>query len=69
MQAIVTLDGRPVPVADRGSDIRVDATSQTVVNVSAPNMYRLVLAPNVETHQLRVVAKQAGLEAYDFTFG
>jgi thiol-disulfide isomerase/thioredoxin len=69
MQAIVTLDGRPVPVADRGSDIRVDGTGQTVVDVSAPNMYRLVLAPSVETHQLIVVAKQAGLEAYDFTFG
>ena len=69
MEAIVTLDSRPVPVADRGADIRVDATGQTVVNVTAPNMYRLVLAPGVEDHQLNVVAKQAGLEAYDFTFG
>ncbi len=69
LDAIVTLDGRPVPVADRGSDITVDATGRTVVRVVAPNMYRLVLAPGVEDHQLSVVAEQPGLEAYDFTFG
>ena len=39
------------------------------MTVTAPDMYRLVLAPAVEDHQLTVVAEQAGLEAYDFTFG
>ena len=69
IDAIVTLDGRPVPVNERGASVHVDATGRTVVTVTAPDMYRLVLAPGVEDHQLRVVAEQPGLEAYDFTFG
>ena len=68
-EAVVTLDGGPVPVNARGADIRVDATGQTVVDVTAPDMYRLVLLPDVEDHQLRVVAAAPGLEAYAFTFG
>ena len=69
IDAVVTLDGGPVPVSARGSDIRVDATGRTIVHVTAPDMYRLVLVPGVQDHQLRVVAEGPGLEAYDFTFG
>ena len=69
MDAVVALDGRPVPVNERGANIHVDASGLTVVTVTAPDMYRLVLAPGVENHQLTVVAEQAGLEAYDVTFG
>lgn len=69
MDAVVALDGRPVPVNERGANIRVDASGRTVVAVTVPDMYRLVLAPGVENHQLTVVAEQPGLEAYDFTFG
>ena len=66
---LVSLDGLPIPAADRGSDVRVDANGRTYVHITAPNMYRLVLAPNVEDHQLTIVAEQPELEAYDFTFG
>ncbi len=69
MDVIVTLDGRPIPVNERGANIHVDATGRTVVTVTDPDMYRLVAAPAVEDHQLRIVAEQTGLEAYDFTFG
>jgi thiol-disulfide isomerase/thioredoxin len=69
MEAVVTLDGGPVPADARGADIHVDATGRTVVRVTAPDMYRLVLLPGVRDHQLRVVAESPGLEAYDFTFG
>ncbi len=69
VDAIVTLDGRPVPANERGASIHVDAAGRTVVTVTAPDMYRLVLAPGVENHVLRVVAAQPGLEAYSFTFG
>lgn len=69
MDVIVTLDGGPVPKADRGSDIHVDDAGRTVVTVNAPDMYRLIASPVVEDHQLVVVAEQPGLEAYDFTFG
>jgi thiol-disulfide isomerase/thioredoxin len=69
IDAIITLDGRPVPVSERGASIHLDGTARTVVTVTAPDMYRLVLAPGVEDHLLRVVAEQPGLEAYSFTFG
>jgi thiol-disulfide isomerase/thioredoxin len=65
----VTLDGRPVPANLRGSDVHVDATGQTVVTVTAPNMYRIILAPTVEDHELTFATQGSGVEAYDFTFG
>ena len=43
----------------RGASIHVDAQGRTVVTVTAPDMYRLVLAPGVEDHQLTVVAEAA----------
>jgi len=69
LDAIVTLDGKPVPEADRGASIHIDGNGRTVVTVTAPDMYRLVLAPAVEDHELVVTATQPGLEAYSFTFG
>jgi hypothetical protein len=67
--AIVTLDGAPVPPKLRGADVHVDATGRTVVTVTRSDMYRLIQAPDVQQHQLHVIAEQPGLEAYDFTFG
>lgn len=69
IEVVVALDGKPIPVKSRGASLHVDASGQTVVTVTAPDMYRLVLAPGVQDHQLTVVAAQAGVEAYDFTFG
>ena len=69
MDAAVTVDGRPVPVDIRGASVHLDTRGQTVVTVTAPDMYRLILAPGVQDHQLRVIAEEPGLEAYDFTFG
>jgi thiol-disulfide isomerase/thioredoxin len=69
MDVIVTIDGAPVPPDLRGADVHVDSTGRTVVTVSRSDMYRLIQGPNVEHHQLHVVAEQPGLEAYAFTFG
>jgi thiol-disulfide isomerase/thioredoxin len=69
VDVVVTLDGQPIPSAKRGRDVREDANGQTVVHVTAPDMYRIVAASVVEDHQLAVVAPRAGVEAYDFTFG
>jgi thiol-disulfide isomerase/thioredoxin len=66
---IVELDGQPIPVADRGSNVHVDSSGRTVVTVTAADMYRLVAFKAVEDHRLTVVAEGPGLEAYDFTFG
>jgi hypothetical protein len=69
IDAVVTFDGGPVPANRRGASLHVDASGRTVVTVAAPDMYRLVVAPGVENHQISVVAEQPGLEAYSFTFG
>jgi thiol-disulfide isomerase/thioredoxin len=67
--AIITIDGAPVPAKLRGADVHVDRAGRTVVTVSRPDMYRLIQGPDVEQHQLRVIAEQPGLAAFAFTFG
>jgi thiol-disulfide isomerase/thioredoxin len=69
IDAVITLDGQPVPVDHRGANVHADAAGRTVVTVTAPDMYRLVLTPGVEEHELEITAPGGGLEAYAFTFG
>jgi hypothetical protein len=69
VDAVVLLDGQPVPANARGASVHDDGTGQTVVTVTAPDMYRLILTGPVEDHTLTIVARQPGLEAYSFTFG
>ncbi|HEY1737324.1 MAG TPA: redoxin domain-containing protein [Acidimicrobiia bacterium] len=69
IDVVVALDGRPVPANLRGADVHADANGQTHITVTMPGMYRVVLAPGVQDHQLTFVAQSAGLEAYDLTFG
>jgi hypothetical protein len=69
IDAVVLLNGKPVPKRARGAAITVDAKGNTVVKVDAPDMYRLTLTPTVEDYTLTIIASQPGLEAYDFTFG
>ena len=68
IDAIVELDGRPIPAADRGSNVREDANGRTVVTVRASDMYRILASPTVGDHVLSVTASAGGLEAYAFTF-
>lgn len=65
----VELDGKPVPVGDRGASLHAGADSKTLVTVQASDLYRLIAAPGVEDHQLRLTATAPGLVAYVFTFG
>jgi thiol-disulfide isomerase/thioredoxin len=69
IDAVVLLDGRPVPAADRGSSLHLDHDGRTVVTVQAPDMYRLLLNSRVSDHLLSISATAPGLAAYDFTFG
>jgi thiol-disulfide isomerase/thioredoxin len=69
IDVIVTLDGQPVPEAYRTSDIKVDPQGQTIITVTDSDLYRIVLAPLVEQHDLRLRIASAGLEAFAFTFG
>ena len=69
IDAVVELDGHPVPAADRGSSLHVDGNGRTIVTVQAPDMYRLLLNSTVSDHILTISATAPGLAAYDFTFG
>ena len=69
LDAVVELDGQPVPADDRGLNLHVNGDGQTVVTVQAPDMYRLLLNSTVADHVLSISASAPGLEAYDFTFG
>jgi thiol-disulfide isomerase/thioredoxin len=65
----VSLDGHPVPNADRTPDTRVAPDGSTYVHVSADDLYRLALTPGIERHVLTLTVLTPGLEAFDFTFG
>ena len=69
IDAVIQLDGRPVPEADRGSSVHVDGNGRTVVTVNAPDMYNLLSSATVGDHVISISAGAPGLAAYDFTFG
>ncbi len=69
IDAVVELDGRPIPAADRGASVHEDANGRTVVTILASDMYRIVRTAAVGDHVLSVAAPGTGLEAYAFTFG
>jgi thiol-disulfide isomerase/thioredoxin len=64
----ILLDGQPVSPRDAGEDVHYDAEGRSVVRVAGPRMYRLLRAHRFGQHLLQLVVRQAGLEAYAFTF-
>lgn len=69
VEAVVELDGGPVPEAVRGADLAVDDAGRTVVRVDRPRLYRLVHDPELGEHVLRIAPTAAGLRAYALSFG
>ena len=70
IDAMVELDGQPVPVADRGSDMHVDAQRPDGRDGEGPRHVPLLL--ELDGRAIMCSASPAtapGLEAYDFTFG
>jgi len=59
----VLLDGRPIPAADAGADVR-----HGNVTVAGQRLYSLVSLPRAEAHTLTVEVPPY-VSAYDFTFG
>jgi len=59
----VLLDGRPIPRALSGPDVRGGRAT-----ISFQRLYRLVDLPRVESHVL-TVEPAAGVAGYAFTFG
>ena len=67
--AIVLLDGNPVPVDKRGADVHVDANGRTIVTVARARHVPAVREPDGRGPPLSISTTGPGLEAYDFTFG
>jgi thiol-disulfide isomerase/thioredoxin len=65
----VELDGKPLPPAYRTSQTLVDAQGSTYVHVTNSDLYRIVLGPAIGNHVLRLVARNADVQAFAFTFG
>jgi len=65
----VELDSQPVPKGYRTADTKVDDQGATYIRVQASDLYRLVLAPRLEEHIVRLIPRAPGLEAFAFTFG
>jgi cytochrome c biogenesis protein CcdA/thiol-disulfide isomerase/thioredoxin len=60
----VLLDGKPIPAADAGSDVKAGGT----FTVTGQRLYSLVSLPGAQQHVITVQVP-AGVSAYDFTFG
>jgi len=69
IDVVVEIDGRPLRASERTAQTMVDAEGNTFVRVFASDLYRLVLAPSIEEHTIRLIARSPGLEAFAFTFG
>ena len=59
----VSLDGKPIPDALAGSDVRGGSAT-----ISKQRLYRLVELPRAGDHRLKL-SFEPGIEAYAFTFG
>ncbi|HUV11114.1 MAG TPA: redoxin family protein [Acidimicrobiia bacterium] len=69
IDVVIELDGAPLPAEFRTAQTMVDESGATFVRVTASDLYRLVLAPEIGEHTLRLTARASGLQAYAFTFG
>jgi thiol-disulfide isomerase/thioredoxin len=68
IRVIVTQDGKPVPSADRGADVRVGASGETYLEVDEPKMYRIIKNAAFGAHNLKLACAEPGLGIYAFTF-
>ena len=65
----VTQDGKPLPKASRGVDIKTDSAGRTYIALGGKRMYYVVNNPRFEQHTLRLYATTPALSLYSFTFG
>ena len=66
-KVMVTQDGKPVPKADRGSDIE-ESGGKTFITVRQARMYRITKNAGFGRHTLKLTANTPSFGAYAFTF-
>lgn len=61
-----TLDGKPVPKADKGDDIKYDSRG-SYFDVTFPGMYNVIRGPYGK-HQLKLASDSTDFDVYSYTF-
>jgi peroxiredoxin len=70
VEVVLTRDGKPIPEAQRGKDIRVRPDGQTVLTIDEPRMYYLVTnEDDARTHEIVLSPSKKGARICSFTFG
>jgi hypothetical protein len=68
-QVYVFQDGKPVPVKDKGSDLRYDKKGRSYLLISRPRMYRVIHNQKYGSHLLKFASNSPSFALYSFTFG
>jgi thiol-disulfide isomerase/thioredoxin len=70
VDVVLTRDGKPIPEAQRGKDIRVLPDGQTVLTIDEPRMYYLVTdEDDTRAHEIVLSPSKKGARICSFTFG
>ena len=70
LEVEVLRNGRPLTPQTAGSDVVIDASGRSIVQIGEERLYRLIDdRSGYGTHTVTVVFSQEGLESYTFTFG
>ena len=67
-RVVVTQDGKPVPRADAGSDLRFDPNGTSYIDVDASRSYDIIDNAAFGHHDLRLSPQGYGLALYDIDF-
>lgn len=68
IRVVVTQDGKPVPPADRGADLRAGSSGETYLLVNEPRMYAIIRNAAFGSRTLKLACADEGLGIYAFTF-
>jgi hypothetical protein len=68
VKTYVTLDGKDIPSADAGLDIKYDAAGRSYVQVDRSDLYTLVKHANFQEHTVVVSPTGAGFRLFTFDF-
>lgn len=64
VQALVELDGKPIPEWVSGKDVK-----DGILTIDGSRLYELFTQPTPEPHTLRIIFLTPGVRVYTFTFG
>jgi thiol-disulfide isomerase/thioredoxin len=68
-EVVVEIDGRPLRREEAGEDVTFDSAGRSVVRVTEPRMYSLVILPALGDHELKMRSNSPDFAMYAITFG